>query len=305
MKFAYLAAFLAGSTFGAQAAETGSAVPNFEFPDEYRVSAGRQAAAPAAPERESTQAFSGIAHTVVAPIHDGANGNTSYVRLANTTTAPAIITVTVVGTPSGRDYGSFTYNIAASTSQQKSLHVILRDAGITPGYIAPDTGYSLYLSTTSRIPLGFQHVVHNANSRFFENMSVCTYRPNMDYTALNQFVGNVHTDQEIMRGYPTNVSVHHFGAAAGFYLVDVYVAETGEWKGNFTFTLQPNETFVAPMSYYEQRVNWVPQFGQSHANLVFRRNEFAPYQAVVGQHVYNAALDATINMSQFCALNPE
>jgi hypothetical protein len=305
MKFAFLGAFLAGAAFSAQAAETASAIPHFEFPDEYRVSAGQQAAAQAAPARESTQGFSGVAHTVVAPVFDGANGNTSYVRLANLSTAPAIITVTVVGTPSGRDYGSFTYNVPASASQQKSIHDILREAGITPGYIAPDTGYSLYLSTTSREPVGFQHILHNANSRFFENMSVCTYRANMDYSALNQFVGNAHTDHDIMRDYPTNISIHHYGPAPAFYLVDVYVSETGEWKGNFTFTLQPNETFVAPMSYYEQRVNWVPQYGQSHANLVFRRNEIGQYEAVVGQRVYNAALDASINMSQFCGLNPE
>jgi hypothetical protein len=299
MKFAYLAALLAGAAFGVHAAETTSAVPHFDFPEEYRVSAAREAA----PGRESAQ-FSGISHTVVAPIFDGTNGNTSYIRLANTSTAAQFMTVTVVGTPTGRDYGSFTYNVAAWASPQKSIHVILRDAGITSGYVGGDTGFSLYLSTPATVPLAFQHVVYNANTRFFENVSICTYRPNLDYTAQNRFLANIHTDQAIMSAYPANVSFHHFGGEPATYLAEVYETETGTFKGNFSFTMRPNETFVAPMSYYEQRVGWTPVLGESHANILFRRDDIGIYTGSAGQRVYNAALDASINMSQFCAINP-
>ncbi len=270
MKFAYLAAFLAGAMFSGPAAAQ----------------------------------FAGFAHTAVAPIYDGTNGNTSYIRLANTSTASKQISVTVIGMPSGRDYGSFTYNLAAWASQQKSIHEILRDAGITPGYIVPDTAYSVYLSTVGTIPLGFQHIVYNASTRALQNMSACNYRPNMDYAALNRFIGNVHTDQAIMSAYPATVSIHHYAGGSASYLVDVYVAETGEHKGNFTMSLQANETFTAPMGFFEQRVNWVPVLGQSHANLVFRRDDIGPYQAVVGHRVFNAALDSTISMAQYCPINP-
>jgi hypothetical protein len=140
-------------------------------------------------------------------------------------------------------------------------------------------------------------------SRFFENMSGCTWDPTLTYSGLNRALGNIHTSQQIMSEYPALVAIHHYGLAPARYRADIYVSETGEWKGAFAFNIAANESYVVSMRWYEQSVGWNPIFGQSHANIIFSRDDGGTYQAVVGYSIFNQEFSAYVNMTQFCGIN--
>jgi hypothetical protein len=108
------------------------------------------------PERETPQAVNGNNFTVVAPLFNGSDGNTSYVRLANVNTLPITVAVSIVGSPTGRVYGSKTYTIPSGASQQRSVLDYLRDAGVANAYIGTDTTFSLYLDSSHEYT-AFQH----------------------------------------------------------------------------------------------------------------------------------------------------
>lgn len=275
---------------GANAAEV------VTVPDRYRI------APPAVGEdRERPAAVNGSTYTAVTPIFDGDEGNVSYIRLANVNDFAVTITVSVVGSPTGRLYGAAAFTIPPKASKQYAYTQVLQAAGVT-GYVGEDNIFSFYLRS-SEYRTGYQHIIFNGNNGFFENMSVCTWDPDFDYTGLNRAVGNVHTTNEYMVEYPSIVMLHHYGATRGLYRADLYASETGEHKGGFSFYVEANETFVIPMSWYMETAGWTPGPSESHANIIFDRLDGLQFEAIAGQAIYNARLGAYINMSQFCGIN--
>src|SRR5690349_21342496 len=69
-----------------------------------------------APALERTNAIDGTKYAVIAPIYTGADGNTSFIRMANlvppgTSGNMVAFPISVVGVPSGTVYGTTTYTI--------------------------------------------------------------------------------------------------------------------------------------------------------------------------------------------------
>ena len=104
-------------------------------------------------------------YAVVAPISTGADGNVSFLRLINDTASASTFAVSVVGSPSGRVYGTASIQAPAGASPQYAIATILSlaNAGALSG---GDTGYALYLQDADQV--GFQHVIFSAASGFFE-----------------------------------------------------------------------------------------------------------------------------------------
>lgn len=266
-----------------------------EIPDQYRI------VGPAT-EKERPAALNGDAYTVVTPIFTGTEGNVSYLRLANLNSHAVTVTVTVVGSPTGRVYGAAAFTIPPIASKQYSYQQVLNQAGFITSYIGDDNTWSFYIRSSEDLT-GFQHVIHNAYNKFFENMSVCTWDANFNYTGLNRALGNVHTTGPYMTEYPSAVMLHHYGAVRAIYRADVYASETGELKGGFNFYMNANESLIVPMSWYEDTVGWTPGETESHANIVFTRMDGPTFEAVPAHAVYNAELGAYLNMTQFCGIN--
>lgn len=248
---------------------------------------------------EKPAAFNGSAFTVVAPLFDGTSGNTSYLRLANVSLSPVTFSVSVVGTPTGKDYGTAQYSVPPLSSPQYSYGEILARVGATVPTGADDS-FSFYLRTDADFT-GFQHVIYNPGNGFFENVSICTFDAAHVYSGLNQAVGNVHTT--LLAAYPSQVVIHHYGSAPARYHAAVYDGRTGAFKGAFNFDMAANETYVAPMSWYQSNAGWTPSGAEYHANIFFSRDDNGTYQAIVGQAIVNDVLHSVVNMTQFCGIN--
>ena len=141
-------------------------------------------------EKQQASGLYGRNYAVVAPIYTGAaDGNISYLRLINDNATASTFMVNVVGSPSGRVYGTASILVAAGSSPQYAIGTILSLATVT-ALSGGDTGYALYLQDTDQV--GFQHVIYNNASGFFENASVCEYAMP---PAAQPILRNVHSSQ--------------------------------------------------------------------------------------------------------------
>jgi hypothetical protein len=254
------------------------------------------------PDRESPQALNGSSYTILTPILDGDDGNTSYVRFYNTNTnIPVVITATVIGTTTGNVYGSALITVPAMASPQYYFQQITNAAGVV-NYVGADTGFSFYLRSSDDNTL-FQHIAYNAQSRFFENLSICYWDSARSYSGMARYLGNIHTSSVYMTEYPSAVMLHHYGATTVRYSARLYRSTDGKYLGGMNFNMFANETFVAPISFYENTIKWVPAPEESHVNIVFDRDDGGTFIAMAGHAVYNARLNAYLNMTQFCGIN--
>lgn len=262
---------------------------------------GAQAATPPVekPIPELPAAVEGNNWTVVAPLFSGTDGNTSFVRFANGNAFPITVTYLLVGSPTGRLYGSAQYTIPAAASPQYAYSQILSKAAVA-GLTGGDTSITLYLRSSASLT-AFQHVIFNGANGFFENASICTWDPGFTYAGLNQALINVHTTRLV--AYPSTVMMHHWGLTAAVYRADVYEAGTGAYKGGFNFNMAANETFSTDWSWYQDTVRWSPTAAEMHANIIFSRADGGAYQAVVGQAIANRQFGTLVNMTQACGIN--
>ncbi len=251
--------------------------------------------------RETVKVVDGSTFDVVAPVFNGSDGNLSYLRLANFSGSTVNFTITIVGTPSGFNYGTATYSIPENGSQQYSYTEILDRAGVG-ALIGGDSSVSFYMRN-GRDLTAYQHVIFNPTTRFFENASQCTYAEDLVYPVLNQVVINAHTSTLASFGFPTTVYVHNYGDTASSYNVFVADARTGVIKGSFVMNVGANTSFAFPFSYFQQQVGWVPGENEFHANLGFTAVGSNPYRLKVGQAVINQTLQAYVNMSLICPSN--
>ncbi|MDX2223357.1 MAG: hypothetical protein SFV21_11435 [Rhodospirillaceae bacterium] len=246
-------------------------------------------------------AVDGKTHAVIAPAFTGADGNLSFVRFLNTSaTAASTFTVTIVGTPTGREYGSTTYNVPARASPQHSFNNILAQANagsLTGG----DTGYSIYLRNPS-IDSGFQHVIFNGANQFFENLSACQFFQGTQYLRVVGWLPNVHTTR--LAAFPMRLFVHNFNNVGGNFRITAFDAVTGGKINDTVVTVAANETLTMLVSALETALNFTPTASQLHLNILVEAADGGTSNAVATAAVFNSTLNALIGMSTVCKLRP-
>ena len=77
------------------------------------------AAAKTAAAVEKPQAVNGALYAVIAPTYNGTGGTSSYIRLFNGGAATATFSVTMVGSPSGSNYGTANIQVPTRASPQR------------------------------------------------------------------------------------------------------------------------------------------------------------------------------------------
>lgn len=226
----------------------------------------------------------------------------SFVRLANPTESASIYTIRLVGNPSNETYATATFALPAHASIQYSIEEIEENAGFT-NLVAGDDDYSLFIQSSSTGG-GVQHVLYNNDNGFFENGSICNYRPDLDYSLSNRVIINVHTSQ-FSESFPSSISLHQMGFTSGSYEVSIYESRTGALKGTHTFQLPGNSTDVLPMSWFEEQVGWKPTENEVYANLEFTQTqpELYYYDLSVGHLISNEQFNAQTNLTQICSIN--
>jgi hypothetical protein len=270
-----------------------------------RFAVAKPAAARATSARtlERTAVIDGTQYAVIAPIFTELNtGNYSFIRFQNLISIPSTFTVRVVGSPSGNVYGQTTYSVAASASKHVQIADILSAASAAT-LIGSDTAYALYISNPDLS--GYQHVIYNYVSEFFENASLCQ-------TSLNQaavrYLPNVHTNIIADAGFPSKIYMHNYANQAVTYNVSVYESSAGSLIGIVPVATQANSTYVMDFSFFQTQLGWTATGAQGYANLIF-----TPQTAIsgvtlppviVGHFIFNEAFQAFVNMSESCAVNP-
>ena len=249
---------------------------------------------------ERPNALNATALTAIAPTYNGTGGTTSFIRLFNLD--PALkgdFTITVVGSPSGNTYGTATIGVPTMASPQYSLSAILSAAGagaLTGG----DDNYTLYVRNPNA-SAAYQHVIFNGNNFFFENMTACVFFPGALYKGMPQTLSNVHTTR--LSSYPSNILLHNQANTAVTYRASVYDSVDGTLIGKVDLAMGPNTTTTFPASYFEQQLKWTPTASQLHVNMLFEQVNAVPadaFYASVTQVIFNAQLNASINMTTLC-----
>jgi hypothetical protein len=252
---------------------------------------------------ERTATIDGTQYAVIAPIFNEQNtGNYSFLRFINVISTSSTFTVKVVGSPSGNVYGTTTIAVPAGAAVHKQLLDILTATNATT-LTGGDTEYALYISNPDLS--GYQHVIYNYVSKFFENASLC--RTSLSQASV-QYLPNVHTKIISDAGFPSKIYLHNYANQAVTYNVSVYESSAGSLIGTVPITMQANSTTSKDFSYFETQLNWTPTGTQGYANLII-----TPGTAIsgvtlppvtVGHFIYNQNFQAFVNMSDTCAVNP-
>lgn len=253
--------------------------------------------------REGKASVNGLSYTVLTPLFLGEDNNYSYVRFPNGGTSSATVYITVVGSPSGEEYGTTFTTVASGASPQFRVTDILKTIG-TPNFLYGDDSVSLYLrSPQGGNYIGFQHVVWNSLTGFFENASICTYRTDIEYTALNRVLVNVHTAL-LEENYPVQVFLHNYAPVFASYRADIYDSTNGAYLGAVQFNMEANSSISRRFSEIAEVINLTPTANQYHINMIFSPVTTSNYYALAAQAIDNLELQAYTNMSMICGINP-
>jgi hypothetical protein len=261
---------------------------------------------PAKAMAEKASAVNGTLYAVIAPTYYNpadANATQSFIRLFNGAAGPSNFSIRVVGSPTAREYGTANIQVPRTGSPQYSMAQILQNANagaLTGG----DTTYSLYIQNPDTMS-GFQHVIFNNATRFFENVSVCNSLLNQTLATntSSAVLTNVHTSR--MTGYPSQIELHNYWNAAVTYRLTMIDSVAGAALNNPSINVvaQPNATYRIPMTDIEAQLNWTPGANQFHVNLVVTDTSGGPPYNMLGQSIVNQTLGANISMSTTCAVN--
>ena len=245
---------------------------------------------------ERTAALAGSGYTVLGRTFLGEGGNLSYLRFLNLSGSSATIRATLIGSPSGRNYGTADIVTPNNASRQLSITEVMRGAGVS-ALIAPDDRLAVYLQSSSD-PVAIQHVLYSDGTGFFENLSSCQ---NSSISDTNAALINVHTTR--LSSFPSTIVVHNFGDADITYDIDLYKAETGEGIGRVSIVVAANTTFEKPFSYFESQLGYTPDSSNNHVNLVAFPRSGASTASL--QHlVFNARVTGYENLTNFCTISP-
>jgi hypothetical protein len=263
-------------------------------------------AASASAERPA--AVNGSLYAVVSPTYTAPTQ--SFLRLFNGSNATATFTVTMIGSSSGRNYGTATIQVPAKASPQYT--VMTTGTGDTTSIQvragaasldAADSSYSLYIQSTEQTA-GYQHVTYNGDNNFFENNSICKYLLNANMTPSNYLVlNNVHTTQLAGNQFPSKITLYNYWNDAVTYNISLVDSVTGTALGSFNVNAAANSVYEFPASTLQSSANFTPTASQIHMNVYIFDAAGSP-PAMVGQSIINAGLqNAQINMSTACAVN--
>ena len=270
----------------------------------------RTVAAQAKGASERAAAIDGMVDAVITPTFNGSDGNQSFFRFYNlasswaSSASPSVIfPISVLGSPSGRTYGTAEITVAPSASPQYSLADVLARAGAS-ALSAGDTAYSIYIAPTdiNAKSAGFEHVIYNSGNGFFEDASMCKAYE-WSQSATQKALVNVHSS--ILSEYPSQVFIHNYQNAAATYQVHITDARNGALIGQINLNTAANASYMVPESFFEQEMKWTPGANQQHLNFFFQdaASSSAPVSAIVGQFIFNQRLAAYINMSASCKVS--
>jgi hypothetical protein len=264
-------------------------------------SAERAARAEKAASSEKASAINGTTYAVVAPTYNNPNGTLSYIRLFNGAAGPSNFSITIVGSPSGRTYGTASIQVPRSASPQYSLTQILQN-GNAAALNGGDTSYSLYIQDPDPMS-GYQHVTYSEASKFFENVSVCSSLLNQAVAASTSsaVLTNVHTSR--ISTYPAQIELHNYWNAAVTYRLTAIDSVTGAVLGAINVPTAPNASYLIPMSSLETQMAWTPTANQFHVNIVVTDPAGGTPYVTLGQSIINESLAANISMGTTCAVN--
>jgi hypothetical protein len=259
---------------------------------------------PAGAADERPSAVDATNLTIIAPTYNGEGGNLSFIRLFNANPgAVSTFVVTVVGSPSGTAYGTpASFPVPPNASHQMSLTQILGQAGAGPP-AGGDTGYSLYLRNADGFS-AFQHVIYNSLNGFFENATICQFFQGAQHVRVIPLVANMHTSR--IAGYPSEITVHNYTAAARSYTARVFDAVSGAALGAVTLAVPANATARLSTAGLEQQLGFAPSSSQFHLNVrLGDASSPDDLTALIGHNVLNNALNGTLlNLTTLCRVKP-
>ncbi len=258
-------------------------------------------------------ALNGTLYAVAAPMFDGSNGSTSFVRLyGGVASASSTFSIRVVNTTTGANLGNLvTISVPKNAAPQFSFGTILTMAGAAQ---TRDHNYALYIQNPEPTA-GYQHVSFNGTSSLFENIGVCANLLNQSVTAAypSLVLTNLHTDR-LAAGYPSEINIHNYWNAAVTYGVFVYDAGSadnagairagaGAMMGSKTYTVGANSTLNLTFVQLQQAIGWSTSDNQLHANIIITETSNQAPAEVLTSFIVNKALGGAVNMSSACAVN--
>lgn len=258
-----------------------------------------------APQVERPAAIAnGSSYGIIAPLYLHSDPIT-LIRLFNGGTVSAAFNISVVGTPSGSNYGTASIVVPAGGALQQSVSNILTAANIT-STLPGDTTYSFYIQSAG-LATGYQHIIFSNSTGFFENVSVCKVPFNQVFSSVANAhgVANVHTSALASNAYPSQIELHNYASTPVTYRIRVYEALTGAYKGAVDLPTAANSTYVIPfVSGLQTPVGWNPAANEIHANVVVTNLSGVAPEVILGHTVVNGRQTNTVlNMSTFCAVN--
>lgn len=249
----------------------------------------------AKPDRAAA-ALAGSGYTVLGRTFLGESGNISYLRFLNLSGSTASVNATLVGSPSGRNYGTTQVSIPNNASRQVAINQLMTSVGLL-GLISPDTRLAVFLQSGSD-PVAVQHVLYSAVNGFFENLSSCQ---NSSMSDSNSALVNVHTTR--IPDYTSFINIYNFGDTTATYDIDIYNSETGASIGRVPVTIEPNSAFEQPFSYFQTQMSFTPDASTFHVNMAaFPRS--GARTAAITHIVFNERLSAYLNLTNFCTIAP-
>ncbi len=208
----------------------------------------------------------------------------------------ATVSATLIGSPSARNYGTTQVSIPNNASRQIPITQLMTEVGLI-GLLSPDDRLAVYLQSGNE-PVAVQHVLFNATSRFFENLSSCL---DSSFSDGNSALINIHTSR--IADYTSIITIHNFGATETTYDIDVFNAESGASLGRVPVTVPANATFEQPFSYFENQISIPATPPMYHANLeAFPRS--GARTASITHTVYNSQFSSYVNLTSFCTIAP-
>ncbi len=259
-------------------------------------SPSRAAESPAVekPLVEKSAAISANGYTVQGRMFMGADGNLSYLRFLNLSGAASTVSAVLVGSPSGRTYGTATVTIPNRASRQFSITDLMAAAGIS-ALDRGDDRFGVYLRADAS-PVTVQNVLYSGATGFFENMTACQ---NSAISDTNGALMNVHTTA--ITGFTSYVTIYNYTSSEQGYDIPIYEANTGTFKGQVSISVPANSTFEQPFSWFQDQLSWSPAQTEYHANLQVLAQS-GSRSAQVMHTVYNAKLGVFLNLTNFCSI---
>ncbi len=255
----------------------------------------------------ASAAVNGTSWAVLAPTFTGTT--MSYIRLFNgSLTGSSTFTVMMIGSPSGRTYGSGNVSIPKSASIQyplltsagsPSIQSITKSADLNGG----DTAFTVYVQSPD-ITSGYQHVTYNSGNTFFENVSTCRYTLNDSIITNNNSMVllNVHAANSGMSNWPSTVVIHNFWNAATTYKLTVVDADTGSTVGTMNQLIAANSTAALTMQSIQSTLGKTPP--NNGVNIFVTDPTGAQPNASATHITSNGTLtNSTFNLTLACAVN--